>query len=295
MFLPEKNLPRRKMPTRTTLLGNRKRMGSEFLQALQVLLTQFRLFGSFSRKNAPSKMHSILCFPKRPLKECTSSKKECTPSSPSLPQKQEECLFPPPLQKKREKSANTPPFPPPPPLTEGSAPTPERRDCTHPWKEGSLPAHHPTVAWFVRHCAWLHDRFVMKRQDEPTLFQTSSPFFETVPWREPGLHVFNFKRKWGVGIWAGRDNLAVMHIILTRQGASSARSIRRLAPSEEADQQLLLTAKGHPGRLKAMTDEQKCWFYHQHKVRRPSVRDRSSAGYSRTSICNASRRSGREL
>ena len=26
----------------------------------------------------------------------------------------------------------------------------------------SLPAHHPTVVWLVRHCAWLHDRFVMK-------------------------------------------------------------------------------------------------------------------------------------
>ena len=126
----------------------------------------------------PQKCPSPLCFPKCSLKECTSSKKECTPSSPSLPQKQEECLFPPHLQKKREKSANTPPLPPPPPLTEGSAPTPERRECTHPWKEGSLPAHHPTVAWFVRHCAWLHDRFVMKRQDEQTLFQTSSPFFE---------------------------------------------------------------------------------------------------------------------
>ena len=35
----------------------------------------------------------------------------------------------------------------------------------------SLPAHHPTVAWLVRHCAWLHDRFVMKRQDQQTPFQ----------------------------------------------------------------------------------------------------------------------------
>ena len=34
----------------------------------------------------------------------------------------------------------------------------------------SLPAHHPTVAWLVKHCAWLHDRFVMKRQDKQTLF-----------------------------------------------------------------------------------------------------------------------------
>ena len=42
---------------------------------------------------------------------------------------------------------------------------------------------------------------------------------------------------------------------LTRQRALTARSIRRLAPSEAADQQLLLAVKGHPGRLKAMTDE----------------------------------------
>ena len=160
-------------------------------------------------------------------------------------------------KKEREECQHPSPAPSFPfPLKEGSAPTPERRECTHPWKEGSLPAHHPTVAWFVRHCAWLHDRFVMKRQDKQTVFQTSSPFFETVPWREPGLHVFNFKGKWGVSIWTGRDNLAVMHNILTRQGVLSARSIRRFAPSEAADQQILLTAKGHPGRLKAMTDEQ---------------------------------------
>ena len=67
--------------------------------------------------------------------------------------------------------------------------------------------------------------------------------------------MLKFKEKWGVGIWAGRDNLADMHIILTRQGALTARSIRRLAPTTAADQQLLLAAKGHPGRLKAMTDE----------------------------------------
>ena len=86
-------------------------------------------------------------------------------------------------------------------------------------------------------------------------------------WREPGPHVLKFKEKWGVGIWAGRDNLADMHIILTRQGALTARSIRRLAPSEAADQQLLLAVKGHPGRLKAMTDDPEMLPYHQHKVR----------------------------
>ena len=50
----------------------------------------------------------------------------------------------------------------------------------------SLPPHNPTVARLVRHCAWLHDRFVMKRQDQQTPFQrqmardypvsSSSPF-----------------------------------------------------------------------------------------------------------------------
>ena len=70
----------------------------------------------------------------------------------------------------------------------------------------SLPAHHPTVAWLVRHCAWLHDRFVMKRQDQQTPFQRQMvrdypgvviPIFETVLWREPGPHVLKFKEKWG--------------------------------------------------------------------------------------------------
>ena len=44
----------------------------------------------------------------------------------------------------------------------------------------SLPAHHPTVAWLVRHCAWLHDRFVMKRQDQQSLnYRYSRNFVET--------------------------------------------------------------------------------------------------------------------
>ena len=127
-----------------------------------------------------------------------------------------------------------------------------------------LPAHHPTVAWLVRNCARLHDRFVMKRQDQQTPFQRQMirdypgvviPIFETVLWREPRPHVLKFKEMWSVGIWAGRDNLADMHIILTRQGALTARSVRRLAPSEAADLQLSLAAKGHPGRLEALTDE----------------------------------------
>ena len=110
----------------------------------------------------------------------------------------------------------------------------------------------------------VHDRFVMKRQDQQTPFQRQMirdypgvviPIFETVLWREPGPHVLKFKEKWSVGIWAGRDNLADMHIILTRQGALTARSVRRLAPSEAADQQLLLATIGHPGRLKALTEE----------------------------------------
>ena len=139
------------------------------------------------------------------------------------------------------------------------------------WRNGvakrygvSSPAHHPTVAWLVRHSAWLDDRFVMKRQNQQTPFQRQMirdhpgvviSIFETVLWREPGPNVLKFKEKWGVGIWAGRDNLADVHIILTRQGALTARSVRRLAPSKAADQQHLLAAKGHPGRLKALADE----------------------------------------
>ena len=65
--------------------------------------------------------------------------------------------------------------------------------------------------------------------------------------------MLKFREKWGVGIWAGRDNLADMHIILTKDGALTARSVRRLAPNEAADPQLQLAAKRHPGRLKALT------------------------------------------
>ena len=70
-------------------------------------------------------------------------------------------------------------------------------------------------------------------------------------WREPGLHVLKLKEKWGFGIWLGRDTQSDAHIIGTRQGVLTARSIRRLAPSERHDKQLLLAMQGKPAKLKA--------------------------------------------
>ena len=67
-----------------------------------------------------------------------------------------------------------------------------------------VPAHHPTVAWLVRLCARLHDRFVMKRQDQQTPFQRQ---------------MIRNSRRSGVSASGRRDNLVDMHIILTRQGA----------------------------------------------------------------------------
>ena len=76
-----------------------------------------------------------------------------------------------------------------------------------------LPAHHPTVAWLVGHCASLHDPFVMKRHNQQTHFQRQMarnylgviiPIFETVLWKEPRPHVLSSSRRNGVSA-SGQD------------------------------------------------------------------------------------------
>ena len=115
----------------------------------------------------------------------------------------------------------------------------------------SLPAHHPSVAWLVRHCAWLHDRFVMKRQDQQTPFQRQMAqcFGEN-----QDLMCSN-SRKSGVSA-SGRTRQLGRYAHHFDKTRSFDRQINPQArASEAADQQLLLAVKGHPGRLKAMTDE----------------------------------------
>ena len=84
----------------------------------------------------------------------------------------------------------------------------------------------------------LHDRFRDEatrstkhlsrgRWPEITLV-SSSPFLRQCSGENQDLMCSSSRRSGVSGIWAGRDNLADMHIILTRQGALTARSIRRL-------------------------------------------------------------------
>eukprot|EP00959_Pyramimonas_sp_CCMP1952_P105363 2202563-Pyramimonas_sp.AAC.1 len=76
------------------------------------------------------------------------------------------------------------------------------------------------------------------------------PFAETVMWKEPGPHTLKLREKFGQGIWVGRSEATNCHLILTRQGAFEARTIRRLPPSERHDFQLLLASRGAPSRIR---------------------------------------------
>ncbi|CAK0878447.1 unnamed protein product [Prorocentrum cordatum] len=106
-----------------------------------------------------------------------------------------------------------------------------------------LPAEFPLIEWIVRHIAWLMDRFWIapgagvtpfELQYERQYHSPMVPFAETVMWKEPGPHTFKLREKFGQGIWVGRSEATNCHLILTRQGAFEARTIRRFdRPTKE--------------------------------------------------------------
>eukprot|EP00971_Amphidinium_carterae_P057164 1130344-Amphidinium_carterae.1 len=118
-----------------------------------------------------------------------------------------------------------------------------------------IPVRHVLVEWALRHAAWLHERFQPHRIGGMTAFQKHEghvytsllvEFAEVVLWREPGPHKLKLTSNYGWGVWVGRHALDNSHLLLTRQGALAARSVRRLPPAERVQLQLLLAVRGSP-------------------------------------------------
>ena len=139
----------------------------------------------------------------------------------------------------------------------------------------SLPLDHHFIPWLFRHVPWMMDRFVKAPKSHLTPYELhkgrpyKSPvvqFGETVMWKDPGPHNFKLREKFGKGIWLGRSEVNNAHMILTRSGAFEGRTTKRLPPSERADVQLLLAARGFPWKLKPEEEELK------------AVEDRPSGG-----------------
>ena len=106
------------------------------------------------------------------------------------------------------------------------------------------------IQWAIRHAAFLYERFHVSREDKSTPYRRHQardygsalvPFGETIMWRDPTGSKYKLSSAWGHGIWLGRDVRSDSHIVGTRQGVHTARSIRRLASSERHDRQLLFS------------------------------------------------------
>ena len=106
----------------------------------------------------------------------------------------------------------------------------------------------------VRHAAWLLNRYLL-HADGLTSYQRRwgrnyssalCEFAETIQYRDPGHHKMKFDSMWHHGLWLGRDSDANEVLVGTTTGVLKARSIRRLAPSEQHDKSLLQGLKGQP-------------------------------------------------
>ena len=114
----------------------------------------------------------------------------------------------------------------------------------------TIPNNHAILDWVVRHSAWTLDFCHQGSKDGQTAYErqhlkryTSAlvPFGETVQWREPGpQRQYKLRSMWGKGIYLGHSYRDNAHIIGTRDGWLSCRTVRRLIAENQADVQLLL-------------------------------------------------------
>lgn len=117
--------------------------------------------------------------------------------------------------------------------------------------------------WMVRHSGWVVERYHIKA-NRSTAYQdvTGSvykglafPFAETVLWRQSfsktgrkrgGKKAQKADVRFEFGIWLGKTFDSDEHLIGTKDGVFSARTVRRLEASRRADRELLTAMKGLP-------------------------------------------------
>ena len=118
--------------------------------------------------------------------------------------------------------------------------------------------------WLIRHASFLLARFDVWGTTQRTAFYqlndyayTSelAPFAETVLYRQSfpadrkgqqGSRIYKADPVWHRGIWWGRSEEGDEHVLGTPNGAVLARSVRRCAPSDQADVRLLEAVRGVP-------------------------------------------------
>ena len=109
----------------------------------------------------------------------------------------------------------------------------------------------------ISHIAWLADRHHVGASGIAAFKILNGYEYrgEIVPFGEVVMakHPEQSKRsrpRWIKGIWVGKSPIDDIHIVLTREGAKTYRSIRRLAKEQSADENTLAEVKGLPWSVK---------------------------------------------
>lgn len=122
---------------------------------------------------------------------------------------------------------------------------------------------HAIIPWIVLHATWLLNRYQV-HTDGLTSFQRRwnrsfdgglCALSECVHWRKPGKHYSKMDPVWSAGLWLGEDTISGEAYVSTELGSViRVRSVKRLPPSQQYQQQYLDALRGTPEKMRVPND-----------------------------------------
>ena len=115
-------------------------------------------------------------------------------------------------------------------------------------------ADHVLVPWLLRHSAWCLNRFHRPRGGHTPYYmifgkETTEAVFllgEKVLARRPGPRTNKFQPNLVPGIWVGKSEWSGEHFVLSPEGATRHRAVKRPGQAARWDADLLQECKGLP-------------------------------------------------
>ena len=117
---------------------------------------------------------------------------------------------------------------------------------------GKIEGHHHVYPWFMRHAAFLYNRFAVGARGA-TPYEilygrkykgALVPLCEQVIFHKPSRHKGDLQ--WAKGLWLGVNERNNAHIVGTADGTYESRSVRRLPEDQKWSLEMVLGMKGFP-------------------------------------------------
>ena len=114
------------------------------------------------------------------------------------------------------------------------------------------------MAWMFEEAGWQLNRYQGNRKPGNTTYEeikgkpfglAVAEFAEKVRYKHPQTEAEKrgkLEARWGTGIWLGVVPKSHEYIIGTPDGIKTARTVKKVAPSEQWDQELIDSFKGRP-------------------------------------------------